>query len=94
MAPVLDYIFVTASVENDEVLTVIIPRDAAGVSIDESWDMLAMRGTASHTLVMKDVRIPISYVLKASSALEQQKAGCCIFRLVILAWLPPRGHLQ
>lgn len=73
MAPVLDYIFVTASVENDEVLTLIIPRDAAGVSIDASWDMLAMRGTASHTLVMKDVRIPISYVLKGSSALGAAK---------------------
>lgn len=64
MAPALDYIFVTAAAENDEVITVIIPRHAEGVSIDETWDMLAMRGTASHTLVLNDVRIPKSYILK------------------------------
>lgn len=64
MAPVLDFIFVTAAAENDEVITAIIPRSALGVSIDETWDMLAMRGTASHTLVLENVRIPSSYILK------------------------------
>lgn len=68
LAPALDYIFVTASSETDEVMTVIIPREAEGVSIDETWDMLAMRGTASHTLVLENVRIPASYVLKPSGA--------------------------
>ncbi|MDN7246758.1 acyl-CoA dehydrogenase family protein [Planococcus shenhongbingii] len=68
MAPALDYIFVTAATEHDEVITVIIPRQAQGVSFDETWDMLAMRGTASHTLVLEDVRIPVSYVLKPSDA--------------------------
>jgi alkylation response protein AidB-like acyl-CoA dehydrogenase len=68
LSPVLDYIFVTAATENDEVATLIIPRSAAGVSIDESWDMLAMRGTASHTLVLDNVRIPASYVLKPANA--------------------------
>lgn len=66
LAPALDYIFVTASSEADEVMTVIIPRETEGVSIDETWDMLAMRGTASHTLVLQNVRIPASYVLKPS----------------------------
>ncbi|TWT04330.1 acyl-CoA dehydrogenase [Planococcus sp. CPCC 101016] len=68
MAPALDYIFVTAAAENDEVITVIIPRHADGVSIDETWDMLAMRGTASHTLVLDNVRIPKSYILKPTGA--------------------------
>ena len=72
MAPVLDYIFVTAAVDNEKVETLIIPRDAKGVSIDETWDMLAMRGTASQTLVMKDVRIPSSSILKPANA---QTAG-------------------
>lgn len=68
MAPALDYIFVTAAAENNEVLTVIIPRHADGVSIDETWDMLAMRGTASHTLVLDNVRIPKAYILKPTGA--------------------------
>src|SRR5690606_22215768 len=72
LAPALDYIFVTAALETEEVMTFIIPREAEGVSIDETWDMLAMRGTASHTLVLQNVRIPASYVLKPSGA---QAAG-------------------
>ncbi|TWT24790.1 acyl-CoA dehydrogenase [Planomicrobium sp. CPCC 101110] len=68
LAPALDYIFVTATTTNNTVETFIIPRNTAGVSIDESWDMLAMRGTASHTLVMDNVRIPASFVLKSSDA--------------------------
>ena len=73
MAPALDYIFVTAAAENDEVITVIIPRHAEGVSIDETWDMLAMRGTASHTLVLDRVRIPKTHVLKPSGAAAAAK---------------------
>lgn len=68
MAPVLDFIFVTATVNEEQVETFIIPRKAEGVSIDETWDMLAMRGTASHTLVMEDVRIPSSFILKPGNA--------------------------
>ncbi|MBT2570677.1 acyl-CoA dehydrogenase family protein [Planococcus sp. ISL-110] len=64
MAPALDYIFVTAVAENDKVITVIIPRHADGVSIDETWNMVAMRGTASHTLVLDRVRIPKTHILK------------------------------
>ncbi|PSL40384.1 alkylation response protein AidB-like acyl-CoA dehydrogenase [Planomicrobium soli] len=67
LSPVLDYFFVTATVENKEVVTVIIPRKMAGLSIKESWDMLAMRGTASHTLVLDHVRVPASYLLKPSN---------------------------
>ncbi|WP_407928634.1 acyl-CoA dehydrogenase family protein [Alkalihalobacterium elongatum] len=64
LSPVLDYFFVTATKDNEEVMTVIIPKTSPGVSIDESWDMLAMRGTASHTLVLENVRIPKSHILK------------------------------
>lgn len=64
MAPVLDYIFVTATDEQENVVMVIIPRGTPGVSIDETWDSLSMRGTASHTLILDNVRIPASHILK------------------------------
>lgn len=73
MAPALDYIFVTAATETDEVITGIIPRHANGVSIDETWDMLAMRGTASHTLVLDSVRIPKTHILKPAGAAAAAK---------------------
>ncbi len=65
MAPALDYVFVTAT-ENDAMLTLVIPKNITGVSIKETWDMLSMRGTASQTLVLENVRIPTSYVLKTA----------------------------
>ena len=67
MVNALDYIFVTATDEKDEVLTLIIPKDSPGVSIEETWDMLAMRGTASQTLVLQNVQVPASYVLKTAA---------------------------
>lgn len=68
MAPMLDYLFVTATAERDVVLTLAIPKGTPGVSIEETWDMLAMRGTASQTMVFDNVRIPASYVLKTAAA--------------------------
>ncbi|EGA89283.1 putative acyl-CoA dehydrogenase, short-chain specific [Planococcus donghaensis MPA1U2] len=73
MAPALDYIFVTATTESDEVITVVIPRQLDGVSIDETWDMLAMRGTASHTLILDHVRIPKTHILKRSGTSASTK---------------------
>jgi alkylation response protein AidB-like acyl-CoA dehydrogenase len=74
MAPVLDFFFVTASMENKGMVTVIIPRGAAGVTILESWDSLAMRGTASQTLRLQEVRIPVSHLLKPAEAVVPAKS--------------------
>ncbi|CAM4281008.1 acyl-CoA dehydrogenase [Bacillus manliponensis] len=62
MAPVLDYFIVSASmVGEEEIGEFIIPRHEQGVCIEETWDSVAMRGTASHDLVLKDVEIPEKY---------------------------------
>lgn len=75
LSPVLDYFLVTATNEKEEVDTVVIPRGTPGVSINESWDMLAMRGTASHTLVLNHVRIPKDYVLKKFAQAKPKATG-------------------
>ncbi len=44
MAPVLDYFIISASMEGrDEVGEFVIPRNTLGVSIEETWDSVAMR---------------------------------------------------
>ncbi|MBO1580414.1 acyl-CoA dehydrogenase family protein [Bacillus sp. XF8] len=59
MAPVLDYFIISASIEGrDEIGEFIIPRHEKGVIIEETWDSVAMRGTASHDLVLQNVEIP------------------------------------
>ena len=58
MAPVLDYFIISARMEGrEEVGEFVIPRNTLGVSIEETWDSVAMRGTASHDLVLQNVEI-------------------------------------
>ena len=61
-APVLDYIFVTATMDDGKVATFLVPRNSKGVSIRETWDSVALRGTASHDLLLDHVEIPMSYL--------------------------------
>ncbi|MDE3840872.1 acyl-CoA dehydrogenase [Bacillus methanolicus] len=58
MAPVLTHFLVTAWVEEKEAVgTFLIEREAKGLSIKETWDVIAMRGTESHDLVLDNVEI-------------------------------------
>lgn len=58
MAPVLDYFNVSATIaESGETGNFLIPRTADGVSLEETWDSIAMRGTGSHDLILKDVSV-------------------------------------
>lgn len=57
MAPVLDYFLVSASLADGGVGIFLIPRRSQGLSIEETWDSMAMKGTASHDLILQDVQI-------------------------------------
>jgi len=48
---------VTASIEND-VAEFWIPKETAGLTLDETWNTVGMRGTASHDLVLHNVIVP------------------------------------
>ena len=39
-------------------LVFVIDKDAHGVSIQENWDVMAMRGTASHDVILENVEVP------------------------------------
>ncbi len=58
LSPVLDYIAVSAGIEGStEVGSFLVKRDLPGVSIEETWDSIAMSATGSHDLVLKDVKV-------------------------------------
>jgi alkylation response protein AidB-like acyl-CoA dehydrogenase len=61
-SPVLDYFFVTATLEDGQVANFLVPKNQKGVSIRETWDSVALRGTASHDLVLDHVEIPVNYL--------------------------------
>ncbi len=45
----------------------LVPMDTPGVSIDETWDNMAMSASGSHDLVLEDVEIPASHKLPDSA---------------------------
>ncbi len=56
LAPILEYISVSASIgDTDKVGSFLVRRDLEGVSIDETWDSIAMKATGSHDLILKEV---------------------------------------
>jgi len=61
LAPVIDLFMIMATVENSTPLssaTFVVPRGTPGLELVETWDAMGMRATASHDLVIKDVRVP------------------------------------
>lgn len=48
--------------EGAEVVHFSVPLGAPGVRIEETWDTLGMRGTASHDVIFDDVVVPLDKV--------------------------------
>ncbi|MFZ0887293.1 MAG: acyl-CoA dehydrogenase family protein [Candidatus Binataceae bacterium] len=61
LSPVIDIFMVMATIEDHDPpagATFVIPRATPGLEIVETWDAMGMRATASHDLIIKDVRVP------------------------------------
>ena len=68
-SPILRYYIVWARTAGDEPEAgyFLVPRDAPGVRIVETWDHLGMRATGSHDLLLEDVELPHAYGLDVRS---------------------------
>lgn len=75
MAPVLDYFLVSASMEDGGVGNFLVPRASHGVSIEETWDSIAMKGTASHDLVLNKVQLSQDNYVERIIPGKKQAAG-------------------
>ncbi len=65
MSPVLNYFLVKASIEGEEDIGLfLIPRETSGLSVEETWDMIAMRGTGSHDLVLENIDIEHDFLVE------------------------------
>jgi alkylation response protein AidB-like acyl-CoA dehydrogenase len=49
--------------QDADVLHFSVPLSAPGVRIEETWDTLGMRGTASHDVVLEDVAVPADKIV-------------------------------
>ena len=67
-SPVLDVFLVSAWVtEHEQIGYFYIPRNTPGLSIEETWNMVGMRGTGSHDLILDNVRLPLDALVELSS---------------------------
>ncbi|UHA75973.1 acyl-CoA/acyl-ACP dehydrogenase [Paenibacillus sp. 481] len=57
-APMLEWFIVTASIEGtEEVAEFLVPHHAERVLVEWTWDMIGMRGTASHDIVLEGAMV-------------------------------------
>ncbi|AXI07771.1 acyl-CoA dehydrogenase [Oceanobacillus zhaokaii] len=76
LAPILDYFIVSASIDGtDEVGNFLIKREYPGVSVDETWDSIAMRGTGSHDLVLENVQVAKDDLVERITPGKKKAAG-------------------
>ena len=64
-SPVLSYFLTSAWIEEKERIGFfLIPRYTEGLSIEETWDVVSMRGTSSNDLVLNNVIVHESYLVE------------------------------
>ncbi|WP_377889084.1 acyl-CoA dehydrogenase family protein [Alkalihalobacillus sp. R86527] len=65
LSPHLDQVIVKATVrDTDEPADFLLSMNDEGVSVEETWDALGMRGTRSDDLVLNDVFVPSERLLE------------------------------
>jgi alkylation response protein AidB-like acyl-CoA dehydrogenase len=73
----------TSDPSDPKVVHAFVPRDAAGLRIEETWDVLGMRATQSQDTILENVFVPDEYVpLVCPAGLK----GAGLFHLGIFAW--------
>ena len=63
--PILSWLAVWATTDETEprVGTILVPADAPGIKVVESWDQLGMRATNSHDVILDDVLVPLDHAV-------------------------------
>ncbi|GLC90028.1 acyl-CoA dehydrogenase family protein [Lysinibacillus piscis] len=75
-APVLDYFLTSAWIEEkQQVGFFLIPKSTEGLSVEENWDMAAMRGTSSHDIVLQNAIVPAEYLVELVDQTNAKKVS-------------------
>lgn len=69
MIPVLTHILVSVWIEEQQKTGFfLLPKETAGLSIRETWNMISMRGTESQTLVLNEVKATNEQLVEVNEA--------------------------
>ncbi len=75
MADVLDYYLVTAYVEDKETVgTFLIAKESSGITVEQTWDTLSMRGTGSNDVIFSNVDVPEAQLVELSTQRKKPAA--------------------
>lgn len=66
LSPMLDY-FISGVTLDGEDAFFLIPMAAEGVTVLPIWDSVALRGSASHDIVLEDVFVPEEYLVQCAN---------------------------
>ncbi|WP_144461244.1 acyl-CoA dehydrogenase family protein [Siminovitchia fortis] len=65
MSPALTYFLTSAWIEEKEAIGFfLLHKDTEGLSIEETWDVISMRGTESHDLILENVKVDDSMLVE------------------------------
>lgn len=68
MSPYLTYYLTGVWIEEKQAVGFfLIHRDTEGISIRENWNMVGMRSTESHDLILKDVKVEDFYLVEVNN---------------------------
>ena len=76
----------TSDPDAPQVVHAIMPRDAPGYRIEETWDTMGMRATRSDDTVLEGAFVPDKYVIRVR---PPGFAGADAFILTMFAWAEP-----
>lgn len=74
-APALSHAIVTATATGERLVKVIVPMNLPGISLINTWDSLAMRGTASQTIRFNQVEVSPDWILDEGEAFQSSAKG-------------------
>lgn len=74
MAPALDYVLVSAEInQSGNKGFFLVNMKSEGISIEEKWNTMSMRGTRSDDLVLQDVKLPLDALIEESEEPKGRK---------------------
>jgi alkylation response protein AidB-like acyl-CoA dehydrogenase len=76
----------TSDPSNPKVVHAFMPRDTLGYRIEETWDTVGMRATASQDTVLEGAFVPDRYVARV---VPPDFAGADLFVLAVFVWAEP-----
>ncbi|GIN90455.1 putative acyl-CoA dehydrogenase YdbM [Siminovitchia terrae] len=65
MSPALTYFLTSVWIEEKQAIGFfLLHKDTEGLSIEETWDVISMRGTESHDLILENVKVDDSMLVE------------------------------